>query len=126
MQQPPVPAVRVPKWLNQDFLEKAIRSYRNDATIKITDFEFCHGFSEHFGSQIYSCKMKFDSLKYPKESSEELKVVIKVEPPSDDAKSSTISNGPLFKTEILMYNETLPIIKDLFERNGLKYELTPE
>lgn len=122
----PVPAARVPNWLNQDFLEKAIRSYRNDATIKVITFEFGHGFSEHFASQMFSCKMEYTSSKYPKDTSEKLNVVIKAEPSSDDVKSAVIANAPLFKTEILMYTETLPIIKDLLERNGLKYELTPE
>lgn len=126
MQEPPKPAARVPKWLNQDFLEKAIRSYRNDATITIASFEFGHGFSEHYASQMYSCSMRFNSSKYPKESCEVLNVVIKVEPPKDDIKSAVIANGPLFATEILMYKETLPLINELLAHHGYKYDLSPE
>lgn len=122
MQQQP----SLPNWLNQDFLEKAIRSYRKDSIIKLESFEFSYGFSEHFASQMCSCKMKFNSFKYPKVTSEKLNVVIKIEPPKDDIKASIVENKSIFEAEIRMYAETLPLMQNLLERSGFDNELAPE
>lgn len=113
-------------WLNTELFEKALKSSRNDETIKVLKFQPDKGFSEHFSSQMFSCEIVFQSMKYPSESSETLKVVVKAYPAEDDVIAPILANSPIFQTEILMYNEVLPLIHDLFQRNGLECDLAPE
>lgn len=126
MEQANVPPIKVPNWLNLDFLEKALRSHRNDASVKISNYEFGGGFGEHFGSQMYTCVMKFNSTMHPTKSDEILKVVVKVQALDCEGESAIIKIEQFFETEILMYKETLPLIKNLLARNGYNYDLAPE
>lgn len=112
-----------PEWLNNSFLRNALKSYKRDETIEVLNFDVRSGFCEHFASSMFQSKIEFKSSKYPKS---ELSVVIKAEPIGDDFKEKVVASGPLFDIEIQMYNETLPAIHQLFERNGLKAEVSPE
>jgi Ecdysteroid kinase-like family len=114
----------VPEWLDNSFLQKAMRSYRRDDTIEVLSFTMKTGFSEHFASTMFQSQIVFKSSKYPEPQT--LNVVIKAKPVNEGLKMKVVSGGPLFETEIRMYNETIPAIHQLFERSGLKVELGPE
>lgn len=114
---------KTPEWLDKVFLRKALRSYKRDDSIEVDDFMISTGFSEHFASTMFQCKVSFSSI----ESGEAtLNVVIKAKPVNDGLKMNVVAGGPLFETEIRMYNETIPAIHQLFERNGLKVKFGPE
>lgn len=113
-----------PDWLNNVLLQKALQSYKNDSTIDVSDFTINAGFSEHFGSSMFQITIEFTSKKFPKSKPESLNVVVKAKPEVD--KGITIDAGPLFETEIKMYNEVLPAMNQLFERSGMKVDLAPE
>ena len=114
---------KTPEWLDNIFLRKALQSYKRDESIEVVDFIISTGFSEHFASTMYQCKVNFRSV----ESGEAtLNVVIKAKPVNDGLKMNVVAGGPLFETEIRMYSETIPAIHHLFERNGINLKFGPE
>lgn len=115
-----------PKWLDSIFLQKALQSYKNDETIEVLNFQVATGFSEHFASEMFQCKVLFKSLKIPESQPESLNAVIKAKPVGEGLKMDMVSQAPLFETEIKMYKKTIPAINQLFKLNGLKVELGPE
>lgn len=115
-----------PEWLNSNFLQNALKSYRHDGTIEVLNFKLKQGFSEHFASEMFQCSIDFKSTKYPKSEPETLDVVIKASPIGDDLKMKVVTGGPLFRNEIRMYKESIPAIHQLFERNGMKIVFAPE
>lgn len=116
----------LPTWLDKAFCQKAFRSFRNDVTIEILNFEMASSFNEHFCSTMFKLKIEFQSSKYPKSEPETMNVVVKVKPISDEIKMQVVADNPLFENEIRMYKETLPAIHNLFERSGVKIEFGPE
>lgn len=111
-----------PDWLDNALLEKALRSYKNDDTIKVSSFNVKNSGGEHFGSSMLHAKVEYLSTKLSKSKPEVLEVVIK---------AKSVDNGALplddvFEVETKMYKEALPAIKQLFERSGLKYDIAPE
>jgi Ecdysteroid kinase-like family len=117
---------KTPDWLNQVFLQKALRSYRRDDSIEVLNFTVNSGFSEHFASSMFQSKIVFKSSKYSKSEPETMNVVVKAKPFDNDMKMKVVSNGPLFETEIRMYKEVIPAFQQLFERSDMKVELGPE
>jgi hypothetical protein len=120
------PKLKIPEWLDKHFLGKVVKTYKKDDSIEILDFKTNTGFSEHFASTMFQCKIDFKSLKYPKSEHETLKVVIKAQPVDEGLKMAVVSGGPLFETETKLYQEVLPAFHQLFERNGLNVEFGPE
>jgi hypothetical protein len=117
----------VVEFLNRELLEKALRTYKNDGTIEILNFEISLAFGEHYGSQMYRSKVDFKSKKYPSQrETQSIAVVIKIKPPGDSDLSKITEGGPLFETEIEMYKNVLPTINELYQRNGQKIEFAPE
>lgn len=115
-----------PVWLDSSFLEVALRNYKKDDTIRVSEFKVNSGFSEHFCSTMFQCEIQFGSTKFPKPSLETLNVVIKAEPKDESIDAKCASGGPLFQTEIRMYREVLPAMHQLFQRSGIKIDLEPE
>ncbi|CAH1709563.1 unnamed protein product [Chironomus riparius] len=116
----------VPEYLNSALLTKAIQSFKNDETIELIKFEINPAFSEHYASKMYRSKMEFKSTKYPQSENEVLNVVIKTKPVNDPMLDMVLSGGPLFETEMEMYEKVLPGMHQLYERNGMKVEFGPE
>lgn len=114
-----------PSWLNAELLQKAISSYHKDGTIEIVDFKLNENFIEHFGSEMISCTVTYSPSK-SQANVKSLNIVVKAFPSQDAYKAKVLAESPFFHTEIRMYTDTLPIINDLFQRNGLKCELAPE
>lgn len=100
-----------------------IKSYKNDDTIEITNFELKSGLGEHFGSQMHRATIEFRSDKYS--LNETLNVVIKVKP-SDPNLEQVVAAGPLFETEIEAYLRVIPAMNRLYERSGRKIDFAPE
>jgi Ecdysteroid kinase-like family len=117
---------KVPEWLNKSLLQKALQSFKSNETIEILNFKIATGFSEHFASTMFQCKIVFKSLEPSESEPETLNVVIKAKPVNEGLKMDVVSQGPLFETEIKMYKETIPAINQLFKQTGLKVELGPE
>lgn len=116
------PVNDLPEWINIAFLQKAIRSYKNDDSIEIIDFSIKSGFSEHIASVMFQCKIEFKSFN---SKCETLHVVVKASPINDGIKSIA-TEGPLFENEIEMYTSTIPAFRQLYERSGIKIDLAPE
>lgn len=113
-------------WINVVFLEKVMRSYKNDDTIQVITFKIKPCFQEHFASIMFPCQIEFKSSKYPKSELERVNVIVKSKPNNEAGKRITFTDGPLFDNEILMYSVTIPAINQLFERIGMKTKLAPE
>jgi len=119
-------AEELPEYLNEALLTKAIQNFKNDETIELVKFEINPAFSEHYASKMYRSKMEFKSTKYPQSENEVLNVVIKTKPINDPKLEIVLSGGPLFQTEMEIYEKVLPAMHQLYERNGLKVEFAPE
>lgn len=95
----------VPKWLNEEFLVKALKHYKDDESVKI----------EHYEISCTNCETEFSAkitfVSSDNQCSESVNVVIKVNPNND---------------EIIMYSRTLPMILELFEKYGEQVKLCPE
>lgn len=115
---------KMPKWLNEDLIEKVIRSFKNDQSIEIVNFKQGSGFDEHYGSQMYCLTISFKSQKY--QQNEELKVVIKANPEKEEQLGEILGENPFVATEIKMYKKTIPLINDLMRRSGMKCDFAPE
>lgn len=113
-----------PEWLNTSFLQSALISYKGDETIEVLNFDIRTDFTDHFSSDLFQSKIEFKSE--TNAEPEVLNVVIKAEPIGNGIKSRVVGGGPLFETEIRMYTETLPSMQQLFKRNGLNVEFSPE
>ena len=119
-------AEKLPKWLDMAFFKKILSSYWNDDSIEALSFEMKSGFSEHFGSSLFRCKIDFKSLKNAELLENSIDVVVKAQPMNDGVEDNVGGQIPLFKTEIKMYNEVIPAINQLFNKNGLNVTLGPE
>lgn len=116
----------VAEFLNRELLEKALKSYKNDDTIEVVNFEISPAFGEHFGSQMLRSKVDFKSAKFSSQREvQSIAVVIKIKPPSDSTLAEVVE-GPLFETEIDMYKNVLPAFDELYKRNGINIEFGPE
>lgn len=115
-----------PNWLDNEFLSKALRSYKHDDTIEVLSFTTNANFSTHFASSMFQSVIEYSSSKFPKSEPETLSVVIKAKPVSEGIKMQVVAGGPLFETEIRIYKEVIPAINQLFERSGMKVDLAPE
>lgn len=116
----------VPDFINHEFIKIAIKSYKNDEKVEILDFKISPAFSEHFSSSMFKGKIEFKS---PKNSSkvETLFTVIKVKPTNELNCNLQYDTGPLFETEIEMYQKILPVFHEVYERNGLlSVDFAPE
>lgn len=114
----------LPKFIDKKFLQKAIKSYKNDDTIQLIDYSVNSAFSQHFASEMFQVKINFLSTKHSK--TEVINVVIKAKPIKDVLKMEVVAGGPLFETEISMYRKALPAIQRLFEQNGIEFKCFPE
>jgi MinD-like ATPase involved in chromosome partitioning or flagellar assembly len=107
----------LPNCFNKKFFEDVLRSYKKDKTIEILNILTDKEFDEHYGSKMYCLKLEFKSK--ASEISEELRIVIKTIPDSDDPMSQAFENVPLMDVEIKMYQKVLPLIDDLLNRHGM-------
>lgn len=112
--------VHGPVWITIELLQKAVRSYKSDDSLKVDDFAIKSGFSEHFASVMVQCKIDYRSVNSKQET---LHVVIKAKPIAEGVERI---EGPMFENEIKMYTTTLPAFKRLFKRFGMNDDLTPE
>lgn len=111
-----------PVWITIELLQKAVRSYKNDDSLKVENFAIKSGFSEHFASVMVQCKIDYRSVNSKHET---LHVVIKAKPIAEGVERIECE-GPMFENEIKMYTTTLPAFKRLFKRFGMNDDLTPE
>lgn len=113
----------IPDWMNVVLLQNAIRSYKNNDCVEITDFLIKSAFSEHIASTMFQCSIDFKS---PSSKRETLNVVIKAKPTSDDEFVAIASKGPVFENEINIYTSTIPAFHQFFDRFGIKIDMAPE
>lgn len=115
-----------PHFVDNDFLSKALQSYKHDNTIEVSNFTVNSGFSNHFGSSMFQSLIEFSSSRFPKSDLETISVVIKTKPTAEGFTKQIVDAGPLFENEIRMYMEVIPAMMQLYERSGMKVELAPE
>lgn len=115
----------VPDWLNNAFLQNALSSYKNDDSVKVSDFKVNKNFSQHYASSMLQCQINFATKT---SASETIHVVIKAEPLDDEMKMKLVSESlpSLFSNEITMYRETIPAIRKLFAKHGYNVDFAPE
>lgn len=111
-----------PEWITIELLQKAVRSYENDDSLEVQDFTVKSGFSEHFASVMFQCKIDYKSVNSERKT---LHAILKARQITEGLKTIACE-GPLFENEIRMYTSTLPAFKRLFERSGLNIDLAPE
>uniref|UniRef100_A0A1B0CKG0 CHK kinase-like domain-containing protein n=2 Tax=Lutzomyia longipalpis TaxID=7200 RepID=A0A1B0CKG0_LUTLO len=104
----------VPKWLNRDFFETALRQYEKDENLKVTDVEVKRilDTSEPTTSAIFSASVSYSLFNSTNENSTKLivKTPASILEDNSDAVPAEPSIDPLFETEIEMYTKTLPAI----------------
>lgn len=141
--------VPIPEFVNRELLERAIKSYEKDETIDLENFNISAAFAEHFGSEMFRAKLFYKSAKFRTGAAKTLAVVIKVKPLSDSRSEQVVAGGPLFETEIemyenyglleeifaiflflalslLRYEKVLPAFHELYARNGQTVDFAPE
>lgn len=116
----------IAEWVNEALLRRALQSYKNDETVELVKFEIKPGFSEHYASKMYRAKLEFNSTKFPQTENEIFSVVIKTKPINDPKIEAIVAGGPLFETEVEVYQKVLPAMQQLYERNGIKVDFAPE
>lgn len=114
-----------PKWLNEIFLKNALSRFTKE-NIRVLKFEAAPVTEGHFASSLMKVKITYKSMRYYNCDVKVMNVIIKSKPTGDDLVSQVASSGPLFETEIQMYEHTIPAIYNLLRRCGLKANLTPE
>ncbi|KAG5674474.1 hypothetical protein PVAND_004443 [Polypedilum vanderplanki] len=117
---------QVPEWLNEEFLKRAIRSYKSDDTVEIVKFNAMSAFGEHYASKMYRASVEFKSIKFPHHDNEVLSVVIKAQPINDVILQSIVAEGPLFENEIEMLQKVIPAMHQVYQRNGIDVKFAPE
>jgi hypothetical protein len=115
-----------PDWLNKEFLQQALSSYKNNEPVEVVNFKLSQNFSQHYGSTMFQCEI--DLKTSGKSESETLHVVIKAEPLNDELKMKMVGDilDSVFSNEIRMYCETLPAVYKLFEKHGREFVFAPE
>lgn len=114
-----------PKWLTEIFLKNALSKFTKE-NIRVLKFEAAPVIEGHFASSLMKAKITYKSMRYSNCDIKVMNVIIKSRPTGDDLVSQIASAGPLFETEIQMYDSTIPAIHNLLRRCGLKASLAPE
>lgn len=114
---------KAPEWLSKSFLQEALIRFKNDETIEVLNFDVGGAtLVDHFASTMVKSRIEYKSA----DSELEVKsVVIKVKPMGDGFIVRNVSSGPLFDNEIRMYTQTLPAMRQLFERSGMEFKMVP-
>jgi Ecdysteroid kinase-like family len=115
-----------PEWLDSNFLCKAMRSYKKDNSIELVNFKVESGFGEHFGSKMLRSRIEFKSKKYQNNENEIVNAVIKIDPAGDGNLEHIVEDGPLFETETDVYENVIPKMHALYERNGIDVKFAPK
>jgi hypothetical protein len=113
-----------PDWLNEAFMEKALSISRKDSLPTVSGFSAKPSLVGNFASSLFHCTMTITTQSDSK--LEASYMMIKIEPVNEGLKRDIASEGPLFETEIKMYNEVIPIMTQLFKSKGLNVDFAPE
>lgn len=117
---------KVPQWLNEDFLKRAIRSYKRDDSVEVVKFSASPAFAEHYASKMFRVNLEFKSKRYAHTDNEVLSVVIKAQRSDVSELVPFVVEVPLFDTEIEMYEKVIPVMNQLYRRNEIKAAFAPE
>lgn len=116
--------VNAPSWVNKEFFEIVLKSYRNNSNISVQEFLIKPGTTagEHFASVLFKVSIVFINEKGVKE---ELRTVIKLLPNEDGYKKEILQNQPSFVNEIRMYTKVLPQLERVLAGVGIKTTFGP-
>lgn len=113
-----------PEWLTKDFLERVLRHYKDVEVVKVNEFHISPGTSpgEHFASIMFKIDVKYESKGIP----ERLNFIMKTVPVEEGVKKEFLKDSTAFPTEIRMYEEILPKMKDILRQIGDSTVFAPE
>lgn len=98
-----------PEWLNKSFFQTAVRSFKKDETIAVTNLVLRPGTKpgEHYASVMFRAEVIYDS-KANNTKNNTIKLILKTMPMEEGAKMELLKETTAFKTEMRMYEEVLP------------------
>ncbi|XP_055382977.1 uncharacterized protein LOC129613084 [Condylostylus longicornis] len=102
----------VPKWINKDYLERVLKNYFKDNSLKILDFytKLATKKGENYASLVIRVVIEYENknLKYNIG-----KYIIKLSVEGDPIMARVIKEYRAFEDEMLLYSEAFPKILDL-------------
>ncbi|XP_058453439.1 uncharacterized protein LOC131431630 [Malaya genurostris] len=115
--------MHAPTWLNDRFLEKALKQSENDSALVVTEYKIVPGSrpGDHYASIIFRASVSFKS----RGKNNEISLIVKTIPEADGLKRDLLKNGVVFKTETIMYTTVIPEMQRLFRSVGDETELGP-
>lgn len=104
-------------WINNEFLEQVIRRYEKDPEAIVHNFKVTPGSKpgENFSTVIFRIKIQFSS-KFQK--NQEISVILKTVAEKDGYKKDLMESNRSFETEIEMYENVLPEVRNLWNVAG--------
>lgn len=110
-----------PEWLDKHFFERAIRSFKRDASIKVKHFDIKPGTKpgENFVSTVFKVTINYTSNQLINGEDATIKVILKITPQEEGFKKELLkANQSAFKTEAKMYTKILPEMERILRVAG--------
>jgi len=111
----------MPEWLDKEFFQRALRSFKRDASIKVKSFESFPGSKpgEHFASIMFKVTINYTSSNTQNGEDSSIKVILKTTPQEEGFKKELLKdNDEAFITEAKMYTTVLPEIERILRIAG--------
>lgn len=114
----------VPDFLNDEFFKSVLIKHTKNDTVKIVNMEIRPG--SNTGEQFMSSMFKV-KIVYTTNEKFEVNWIVKVKPIDDGSAAKFLKEYPrAFETEIAMYNEVVPRIRQILEKNNILWKLAPD
>ncbi|XP_063710076.1 uncharacterized protein LOC134838469 [Culicoides brevitarsis] len=113
-----------PAWLNDDFFQSAVRSFKQDETITVKNLVLRPGTKpgEHYASIMFRAEVTFDSKS---SKNEKIMLILKTMPIEEGAKMDLLKETTAFSTETRMYEEILPEMERILKKIGDETRIGP-
>uniref|UniRef100_A0A336KL31 CSON009900 protein n=1 Tax=Culicoides sonorensis TaxID=179676 RepID=A0A336KL31_CULSO len=116
----------LPEWLNKEYFENVLKSYKKCETVKIIDLITSPGTApgEHFASIMFRVNLTYQCD--VNENEEQSKFILKTVPIEEGVKMDFLKDSTAFPTEMRMYGEILPKMQKLLHDVGDTTIFAPE
>lgn len=113
-----------PDWLNKEFFEDILRTYKRDSKVTLDEFLITPGTAagEHFASIMFKVAVNFRT---GKGAVEEMKLIMKLIPQEEGIKKEILKDMPWFKNEIRMYTRVLPEMERVLAQADINITFAP-
>ncbi|XP_063697375.1 uncharacterized protein LOC134828361 [Culicoides brevitarsis] len=112
---------QIPSWMDKNYFEDVLRHFKNNETLKITNYELkpASKAGDGFASSIFRVICQTGD--------EEISLIVKTVPIEEGLKRSMINHERAYETEIKMYAEILPEMeKILLKVTGKAVKIGPQ